>query len=107
MLVLLDENLPHSLRVLLGDHDVRTVDFQGWKSLSNGELLKAAEEARFDVMITADQGIRYQQNLEGCNIAIIILSSNERETVAAHAAKILVAIETAQRGSFLTLDIGS
>jgi len=63
--VLLDENLPHHLRTLIPDHEIRTVAFQGWKAFSSGLLLDAAEEAGFDVFITADQGIPYQQNLEG------------------------------------------
>lgn len=62
MLVLLDENLPHRLRLLIPGHDVRTVDYQGWKSLSNGELLQAAEDAGFSVMVKADKGMHYQQN---------------------------------------------
>lgn len=62
MLILLDENLPHRLRLLLPGHDVRTTAYQGWSGLSNGALLKAAEDAGFDAIITADQGIRYQQN---------------------------------------------
>jgi hypothetical protein len=76
MLVLLDENLPHRLRHLITGHDVRTVAYQGWKALTNGALLKAAEDSGFDVMVTADQGIRYQQNMQGRKIAIVILSSN-------------------------------
>ncbi len=106
MLVLLDENLPHSVRLLLPGHDVRTVDFQGWKSLSNGELLRAAEESGFDVMVTADQGIQYQQNPQRRNIALVIVSSNERDLVAAHADQILAAINTAQHGGIIFVDIG-
>ena len=70
MLILLDENLPHRLRLLISGHDVRTVDFQGWKALSNGALLNAAEQAGFDIIITADQGIRYEQNLHGRKIPV-------------------------------------
>ncbi len=75
MLVLLDENLPHGLRLLIPEHDARTVAYQGWKSLSNGDLISAAEDAVFDVMITADQGIPHQQNLTKRRIAIVVLSS--------------------------------
>ena len=69
MLVLLDENLPHRLRLLVPGHDVRTVDYQGWKSLSNGELLKVAEDAGFDAPLTsplpacASRYVRYARSL--------------------------------------------
>jgi hypothetical protein len=60
--VLLDENLPHLLRTNLGDHDVFTVRYKGWASLKNGELLKTAEDDGFDVFITGDQTLSYEQN---------------------------------------------
>jgi hypothetical protein len=107
VLVLLDENPPHRLRTLIRGHDVRTVNYQGWKSLSNGALLQAAEDAGFDVVVTADQGIQYQQNIQGRKIAIVILSSNERAVVVARAAEIAAAIEAAVPGGFMTIDIGS
>ena len=106
MLILLDENLPHGLRILISGHEVRTVAYQGWKSLSNGVLLKAAEDAGFDVMITADQGIRYQQNLRGLRLAIIVLSSNEWTIVTAHIQEIMAAINTIEAGDIVTVDIG-
>ena len=62
MLILLDENMPHRLRRMLNTtHDVRTTAYQGWAGLTNGLQLKAADEAGFDAIVTADQGIRYQQ----------------------------------------------
>jgi predicted nuclease of predicted toxin-antitoxin system len=106
MLVLLDENLPHRLRSLIPGHEVRTVDHQGWKSLSNRELLKAAEAAGFNVMVTADKGIRHQQNLTGRKIAIVVLSTPERDSVVAHAAEIVSAVNAATPGGLVTVDIG-
>ena len=55
MLVLLDENLPQKLRLLLIGHDVQTTTYQGWAGLTNGLLLKAAEDASSNVVVTADQ----------------------------------------------------
>src|SRR5882724_4289725 len=107
MLVLLDENLPYRLRLLILRHEVRTVAYQGWQALSNGELLSVAEEAGFAVMLTADQNIQYQQNIRGRKIAIIILSNNELERIAAHLAQILTAIDEVKPGEFVTVDIGS
>jgi hypothetical protein len=106
MLVLIDENLPHRLRTLIPGHDVRTVDFQGWKSLSNGALLRAAEDAGFDVLVTADQGIRYQQNLKERRIAIVVLSTPELDIVVARVAEILSAINSKTPGAFIGVDIG-
>jgi hypothetical protein len=77
MLILLDENLPHKLRQLLVGHDVRTANYQGWAGLSNGALLKAAEDVSFDAILTADQGIRYQQNRRNSLVALIVLSDND------------------------------
>lgn len=83
------------------------MDFQGWKTLSNGALLNAAEQAGFDVLVTADQGIRYQQNLEGRKIAIVVLSTNEREFVIRHVDRIVSGINSAQRGALIGVDCGS
>ena len=55
MKVLLDENLDHALRTLLGQHEVLTVTYMGWAGLKNGELLKAAEDSGIEVFITGDQ----------------------------------------------------
>ena len=63
MKVLLDENLPHRLRHRLGSHEVSTVSYMGWAGLKNGELLKAAEAAGFEVLVTGDQTLPYEQNL--------------------------------------------
>ncbi|MDQ2680168.1 MAG: DUF5615 family PIN-like protein [Candidatus Eremiobacteraeota bacterium] len=105
MLVLLDENLPHRLRTLLRDHDVRTVAYQGWKALSNGQLLKAARDAGFAVMVTADQSMRYQQNLDLGALAVIVLSSNEAVAIQARVAEIREAIDSAEAGAFVDVDL--
>src|SRR5271157_3105832 len=106
MLVLLDENLLHRLRLLVPGHDVRRVDYQGWKSLSNGELLKVAEDAGFDVMVTADQGILHQQKFTGRRIALVVLSTNEVEIIVANSARIVAAINATKVGGFIAVDIG-
>ena len=72
MRVLLDENLPHRLRAVLSGHDARTTAYQGWAGLANGALLRAADEASFDAVISADHGIRYQQNRINYRLALII-----------------------------------
>lgn len=72
MKMLLYENVPHNLRLLLEPHSVVTSWFQGWSGLKNGALIEAAEDAGFDVLITADQEIRYQQNLADLRIALVV-----------------------------------
>ena len=69
--------VPQKLRLLIeGVHTVVTTWFQGWSGLANGELLNAAEEAGFELFITADQESKYQQNLKGRQMALGVLSTN-------------------------------
>ena len=107
MRILLDENLPHKLRLLLPGHDVRTTTYQGWAGLSNGELLKASEDAGFDVILTADQGIRYQQNRTNTRVALVVLCDNDGSVIGANVAAILAAIDMARPGALLCVDLGS
>jgi predicted nuclease of predicted toxin-antitoxin system len=105
--VLLDENLPQKLRLLLREHAVATTAYQGWAGVSNGELIAAAETAGFDVMITADQGMNYQQNLRGLKLALVVLSTNKNSQLIRGASLIAAAVDAAQSGSFTFLDLGS
>jgi hypothetical protein len=72
MRILIDECIDERFRNSLPGHDCQTARYAGLAGLKNGELLIAAESARFDVFLTADQGIEYQQNLVARKIAIII-----------------------------------
>lgn len=104
--VLLDENLPHALRLLLTGHTVITTAYQGWAGKSNGALIAAAEEEAFDVMVTADQGVNYQQSLKGRKLAIVVISTNTKSVVLESALSILAAVNRALPGSFTFVDIG-
>ena len=76
MKALLDENMPRALAQLLAPEiDALTVQQMGWSGLKNGELLKRAE-AKFDLLITTDQGIPHQQNLDRFDIRIVLLEAN-------------------------------
>jgi predicted nuclease of predicted toxin-antitoxin system len=77
MRVLLDECTPKALKRVLADsgHECRTVQEAGWAGKKNGELLGLAETA-FDVLVTVDTNLRYQQNLAGRKIAIVVLQSS-------------------------------
>jgi hypothetical protein len=72
MRILLDESLPSELKAELPGHDVRTVQEVGWSRLSNGELLAQAAP-RFDVFVTADQNLQFQQNLSALPVAVVVL----------------------------------
>jgi hypothetical protein len=63
--VLLDENVAHALRKHLSNHETETAAYAGFAGLKNGELLKAAVESGFDVLVTADKTLQYEQNLSG------------------------------------------
>ena len=74
MKVLLDENLPHELRLLLMPmHEVFTVSFLGWSALENGDLLSQAASDGFDALVTKDQGIEHQQNLDSLPLSIVVM----------------------------------
>ena len=75
MKVLLDENLPHELRGELSGHDIFTVQYLGWSGLKNGILLAQAAASGFDVLVTMDSGVPYQQNLAALPVAVIVLSA--------------------------------
>ena len=106
MKIILDESVPQNLRLLIeGGHTVVTTWFQGWSGLKNGALLNAAEEAGFDLFITADQELSYQQNLTGREMALVVLSTNNWSLVKAHIAEILAAINAVTPGSFTEVAI--
>jgi uncharacterized protein (DUF1501 family) len=103
--VLLDENIPQRLRLHLDNHEVVTTGFKGWAGLSNGALLDAAERAGIDVLVTADQGLNYQQNLRGRRIALVVISTNRSSAVLANARRIQDAIDAAVPGKFMLVNI--
>ena len=99
MRVLFDKNVPVGVRGFLPKHQVRTVVEMEWpEQLANGELLTMAEQAGFDVMVTSDQNIRYQQNLEGRRLALVIFGSNIWPVVRQHGAVIAARVDEAKPG---------
>jgi hypothetical protein len=79
--VLLDEQLPRQLAPYLVGHEVSTVQQQGWAGLKNGELLKQAEIRGFEIFLTADQSLEFQQNLthSGLYVIVLVTASNALE----------------------------
>jgi predicted nuclease of predicted toxin-antitoxin system len=102
--ILLDECVPQQLRKLLPDHSCRTAQQMGWKSVKNGELLALAE-GEFDLFITSDQGLQYQQNLRGRRIAILRLSTNKLRQIQTAAAQLRKAVGEIGKAEFRRLEI--
>ena len=75
MRVLLDEQLPRHLARELTGHRVRTVQQEGWAGLKNGELLQRPASGGFDVFVTADQNLQFQQNLVGARLGVVVLAA--------------------------------
>jgi hypothetical protein len=99
--ILFDKNVPIGVRRFLPGHDVRTfMEMQWHPQLENGELLNVGEAAGFDVMVTSDQNIRYQQNLTGRKLALVVLGSNIWPIVREHAATITTRVDAAVPGSY-------
>ena len=104
MKILLDESAPRLLKQRLPQLDISTVQEMGWAGLRNGELLRRAEE-HFDVFITADQNLRYQQNLSGRKLAILVLPSNQVPLVARLVPVIETLLTTIQPGTVVDVPL--
>jgi hypothetical protein len=103
--ILLDEGVPIGVRTLVTGFHVAAVPEMGWAGLTNGDLIQAAEEAGFEVMITCDQNIRYQQNLAGRRLALVVLTTNHWDTIRPNSGGILPAVEQATAGSSVIVEI--
>ncbi len=99
MLVLFDQGTPVPMRPFLIGHIVETAAQRGWDKLKNGELLEAAEEAGFEVLLTPDKNIRYQQNLALRKIAIVVLGNPQWPVLRRHVERVVLAVNAAQPGS--------
>jgi hypothetical protein len=104
--VLLDENIPHQLRAHLKDFDVFTAVYAGFAGFKNGDLLRAAENAGYDVLVTGDLSLEYQQNMSDRRIAIVSLPANNWRIIQNHITIIAEAIQESQTGSFSRVDFG-
>jgi hypothetical protein len=107
MRILLDHNVPAPLRHIIVDHQVSTAYEEGWAELTNGELLRMAEDAGFDALITTDQSVRYQQNLTGRRLAIIVIGTNDWTRIRGSQSRVLDAISNVIPGCFIELAIPS
>jgi hypothetical protein len=105
MLILFDNGTPAPLRYALKDHIVVEATERGWDRLTNGELIAAAEDAGFEVLLTTDKNMRYQQNLKGRKIAFVVIGNQQWPTLRRYVEMVVLAVNTATPGSYAEVDI--
>lgn len=105
MRVLFDQGVPFPISRYLTGHTVDVSADLGWDRLRNGELLIAAEQAGYDVLLTTDKNLRYQQNLKVRRIGIIVIGHAQWPTLELHVARIVEAVDAAAPGSYAEVEI--
>lgn len=105
MRILFDQGTPVPIAAYLREHTVRTALQEGWDTLVNGELLRVAEAAGFDVLLSTDNSLEYQQNLKGRKIAIVVIARNRWRLVQRVMGKIVAVVNAAEPGSHTLIDV--
>jgi hypothetical protein len=105
--ILFDQGTPVPLRKHLVSHHIETAYERGWASLQNGELLSQAEANGFEVMVTTDQNLKYQQNLDTRQIAIVVITTTSWPRIQRSLAAVVDAVESATTGSYIEIAIRS
>jgi len=105
MKILFDNGTPKPIARRLVGHEVTYARKIGWHELGNGELLQKAEEAGYEVLISTDKNIRYQQNLSSRTIAIVVLGNSQWPVVRLHLDKIADAVNACTPGSYAEVEI--
>ncbi len=105
MRILFDNGTPAPLRHALKQHVVVEAIEQGWDRLLNGELIASAEAAGFDLLLTTDKNIRYQQNLKGRKIAFVVIGDQKWPTLRRYLDRVVAAVNAATPGSYAEVDI--
>ena len=105
MRILFDHSTPAPLASCLAEHSVTEARDRGWHRLSNGDLLAEAERAGFEVLLTADRNMRYQQNLTGRSIALVVLSTPRWPVLRLHVDKVAAALRAATPGGYIEVAI--
>ncbi|MAT95770.1 MAG: hypothetical protein CL608_01275 [Anaerolineaceae bacterium] len=100
MKILFDQGTPVPLRQYLKEHTVKTAYEEGWSTLSNGDLLTEAEKADYELFVTTDQNLRYQQNLCERQVAIIVLLSTSWPRIRPKAEQVLEVINAMHLGGY-------
>jgi hypothetical protein len=98
--LLLDESVPAGLKRILTAFEVKTAPEMGWAGISNGRLLDLAEQNGFDIMVTSDTSIRFQNRLAGRRIALVVATTNHWDTIRASPADLVAACDGAAHGAY-------
>jgi hypothetical protein len=105
MRILFDHGTPSGIAGTLTPHQVTEARDRGWETLSNGDLLRAAEDDGFDLLLTTDKRIRYQQILANRKIAIIVLGNSTWRIVRLHLEKVAAAVNATTPGCYVEIEI--
>jgi predicted nuclease of predicted toxin-antitoxin system len=105
MRVLFDQGTPVPLRRHLQSHAVDTVAERQWSTITNGDLLRLAEEAGYEVLVTTDQNLRYQQNLKGRRLGIVVLLTTSWPKMQLKIPAVLAAITKVTGGGYEEVSI--
>jgi hypothetical protein len=106
MLILFDHGATKGIARALRGHTVITAKSRGWDRLTNGALLRVSEDAAVDLLFTTDRGIRYQQNLAGRKIALVVLTGTTKwSCVRLHLERIAAVVDAATPGSYSEIAI--
>jgi len=105
MLILFDNGTPAPLRHALKGHVVVEAIERGWDRLLNGELITAAEAAGFELLLTTDKNIRYQQDLKARKIAFVVVGNQQWPTLRRYVERVVAAVNAATPGSYAEVDI--
>ena len=105
MLVLFDHSTPAPLRGHLKGHSVTEARERGWDRLVNGDLLDAADAAGFEVFVTADKNLRYQQNLTRRHLAIVVIGNAQWRVLRLYVDRVVAAVDAAAAGSYTEVAI--
>lgn len=107
MKVFFDQGTPVPLRRFLVGHEVATAHERGWSQLNNGALIAATEQAGFEVFVTTDQNLKYQQNLDGRKIAIVVFLTTSWPRMQADLQPVLEAIDSATAGVYREVKVAA
>ena len=105
MRILFDQGTPVPLRKYLTEHSVTTAYEEGWSNLSNGDLLKSAEDKGYQIFVTTDRNLRYQQNLSDRQMAIVVLLSTSWPKIRTQTDKVCGAINEIKLGDYTEISI--
>ena len=105
MLILFDHGTPAPIRSFFEGHTIKRTQDMGWDRLTNGELLAAAEEAGFEVLLTTDKNMRFQQDLTGRRLGVVVIGNAQWPILRLHVHRVVEAVMRATAGSYAEVDI--